>query len=193
MRRLLRILKYATYPFLALSLLLLLGMAFGAAFVTDFTVENRTGDTIVVTPVGTVGPDGRRVPLPVKMLAWPSVSAFRSGGYRLAPGACVRIQYDMDDINFSEIVVAAAAEPRRTLQLVTNPNPTTNQYRGPMQPCYVIDDLTGLEAAPPAMQAAARAADRQWVIAVVELSLVLGPWVAYAIISRMARRGGGPS
>jgi hypothetical protein len=160
-------------------------MGFGAAFVTDFTIENRTDTAIVVTPVGTWGA-GNRAPLPVKMLAFPPLPAMRGGGYRLAPGESVTIQYDMDDINFSEIVVTA--EPGRPLQLVTDPTPTANQYHGPLQQHYVIDDLARLEPAPPSVQEAAQAADRQWVVACVVSSLLFGPWLVYGVVAWLSRR-----
>jgi hypothetical protein len=184
-RKVLRLLKYATYPFLGLSLLLFAGMTFGAAYVTDFTVENRTDKAITVTPVGTFGA-GNRAPLPVKMLAFPPLPALRGGGFRLAPGESVRIPYDMDDINFSEIVVAA--EPGPPLQLVTDPDPTANQYHGPLQRCYVIDDLARLEPAPPPVLEASRAADRQCVVACVMCSVLFGPWLVYALLAWLSRR-----
>ncbi len=196
MRRLLRLLTYTTYPFLGLSLLLFLGMGFGAAFVADFTVENRTDTTVAVTPVGTVGA-GDRAPLPVKVLAFPllpPLPALRAGGYRLAPGEAVTIRYDMDDINFSEIVVAAG--PDRVLQLVTDPNPTTNQYHGPLQRHYVIDDLARLEPVPQPVREAAQAADGQWVVAGVVYALLFGPWAVYALVTWLSRRldrRGGPN
>jgi len=43
MKRVLRVLLFLTYPFVVLSALILAGMGFGAAFIADFTVENRTG------------------------------------------------------------------------------------------------------------------------------------------------------
>jgi hypothetical protein len=186
MQRLLRLLKYATYPCLGLSMLLLVGLSFGLAFVSDFTVENRTDVTIVVTPVGTVGPAGIRAQLPVQMSALPLLPALRRSGYRLTPGESVTILYDMDDINFSEIVVTAG--PGRTLQLVTDPTPTANQYHGPRQRHYVIDDLARLEPAPLPVQEAAQAADRQWVVACVVSSLLFGPWLVYAILAWLSRR-----
>ena len=185
MRRLLRLLKFATYPFLGLSLLLFVGMGFGAAFVTDFTIENRTNTTIFVTPVGT-SRAGHRAPLPVIALAFPPLPAIQGGGYRLAPGASVTVHYDMDDINFSEIVVDTEAGP--TLQLVTDPNPTTNQYHGPLQRRYVISNLALLEPAPLLVQEAARAADHQWVLACVQTSFLFGPWLVYALVTWLSRR-----
>jgi hypothetical protein len=178
--KLLRLLTYATFPLLGLSLLLFAGMMFGAAFVTDFVVINRTNAPIVVTPVGTVGKQGRKSPLPVKMARLLPLPALSSGGYRLAPGQSVTISYDMDDINFSEILVEAA--PGQSLQLVTDPHPTSNQYHGPMQRQYVIDDLAQLDQATSPVRAAAEAADRQWIAACVVLSLLFGPWLAYTIL-----------
>src|SRR4051812_11394635 len=101
------ILKYVIYSFLGLSMLIWSALGFGAIFITDFVVENRTKKVILVTPVGTVGAEGIKAPLPVKLLAFPPLPALRCGTYRLVPGESVRIQYDMDDINFSEIVVEA--------------------------------------------------------------------------------------
>jgi hypothetical protein len=184
-RMVFRLLRYATYPFLGLSMLMFAGMTFGAAFVTDFTIENRTDTALIVTPVGTWGA-GNRAPLPVKMLAFPPLPALRGGGYRLVPGESVTVQYDMDDINFSEIVVQV--EPGRTLQLVTDPTPTANQYHGPLQRHYVIDDLARLEPTPAPVQAAAQLADRQWVVVCVMDSLLFGPWLAYALMTWLSRR-----
>ncbi len=106
MQKFLRILKYATYPFLWLSMFLFCGISF--TFLTEFTVENRTEETIVVTPVGT-GESGHRGPLPVKMFAFPPFAAFRSGEFRLAPDESISVQYDMDDITLSELVVTCSS------------------------------------------------------------------------------------
>jgi hypothetical protein len=120
------------------------------------------------------------------MLRFPPLAAFRSGGYHLAPGQSVTIRYDMDDINFSE--VALTTEPGSMLQLATDPTPTSNQYHGPLQEHYVIDDLARLEPATPPVQAAARAADRQRIVACVEISLLVGPWLVYALVAWASRR-----
>jgi hypothetical protein len=185
-KRFLRLLIYGTYPFLALSGLFLAGMGFGAGFGADFTVENRTGDSIVVTPVGTVGQKGHKAPLPVVLLTVPPLPALQAGCFGLPPGEVVTIRYDMDDINFSEIVVED--EPGRRFQLVTDPNPTTNQYHGPLQRQYVIDNLSRLDEVTPAVHGAAEAAHRQWALAAVLYLLLFGPWLAYAILTLILRR-----
>jgi len=158
-------------------------MGFGAAFVTEFTVENRTDVAIVVTPVGTVGSPGAKSPLPVKLLAVFPLPALRCGGYRLAPGASVTIKYDMDDINFSEIVVET---PGRTLQLVTDPNPTSRQYHGPLKRHYEIDDLSQLAEVSLPVQAAGQAANRQLRVALIEYSLLIGPWLVYGSMALLS-------
>ncbi len=188
MSRLVRILKYANYPFLGLSALLFAGMVFGAAFVARFSVENRTGEPIVVTPVGTAGTAGSRAPLPVLSLGFPSLPALRSGGFRLAPGESVSILYDMDDIRLSELVVAA--RPGQALPMVAGTTPAAGQDHGPdpRGRRYVIDDLTRLGPATSSVRRAALAADRQWVVACISLTILLGPWLLHAILARLTSR-----
>ena len=137
MRRYARILVYAAlqctlvgaYIFLGVSLLLLAGSSFGAAFLTSFTVQNGLDETIYVTPVGTVGPTGSRFPLPVcRNFVIPIPSSTR-GGYKLQPNETITITYDMDDINFSEIVVEN--DSGIVGQLIANPNPLVAQYTAP--------------------------------------------------------------
>lgn len=161
-------------------------MSFGAFFVTDFTVENQTGGSIVVTPVGTVGEEGRKRFLPVVIPVFLPLPALKAGGFRLAPDEAVTIHYDMDDINFSEIVVED--EQGRRFQLVTDPNPTTNQYHGPLQRRYIIDDLSRLDAVSPDVATAANTAHRQWARAAIFLFLLLGPWLLYGVLTWSLRR-----
>lgn len=169
---------------MALSVLLLMGMGFGVAFVTDFTVENHTGGNIAVTPVGTIGKEGRKAPLPVKMLL--VLPAIHAGGFRLGPGEAITIRYDMDDINFSEIVVDD--DKGQHLQLITDPNPTTKQYHRPLQRLYVIDDLAQLNVVTPAVARAAQASHGQWSLAAWEMSILFGPWLIFSALKLALRR-----
>jgi hypothetical protein len=182
-QRPLRILLYTTYPFLGISLLLFMGMLFGAAFVTSFTVENRTGAVVVVTPVGRRGSVARPEPLPVMMFSFFPVPAFRNGGYRLGPGEAVTIAYDMDDVRLSEIVVWAGAGG--ALEGVV-PAATTGARRS-LNRRFVIDDVAGLEPASADAVAAAHRAGLHWVGAAVVDLLLFGPWVAYGIVWLLRR------
>lgn len=180
MRLAFRILLWLTYPFLALSILLIAGMGFGVAFIADFTIENRTAQTISVTPVGTVGREGAKSPLPTVMFKSPPLSALRAGGFRLAPGKSVTVLYDWDDINFSEIVVEDGQGQQ--YQLVVNPMPTTNQYHAPRQRQFVIDDLTRLAQVDPDVSAAARRAQGYQSGAIYMNLLLIGPWLVYGVL-----------
>jgi hypothetical protein len=183
-QRPLRILLYTTYPFLGISLLLFMGMLFGAAFVTSFTVENRSGALAVVTPVGRRGSVARPEPLPVMMFSFFPAPAFRNGGYRLGPGESVKIAYDMDDVRLSEIVVWA--DGGGPMQLVV-PAATT-RAGGSLNSRFVIDDVAGLEPASADAVAAAHGAGLRWAgVAVMDL-LLFGPWVAYGVIVWLLRR-----
>lgn len=152
--RLLRLLTYATYPFLVLSPLLLVGLAFGMVYVCEFTVENRAARVLVVTPVGRSHETdtGERGPLPVRMIDMPALPALRSGGFRLEPGESVTIGYDSDEVTLTEIVVAIEGDPE--LRFVTLSGGSTDRP-------LVIDARTRLEPAYPNLVEATQLADRQ--------------------------------
>lgn len=179
MLRVIRFLIIVTYPFLGLSLLLLMGQLFGQAFTATFTISNQTGQTLIVTPVGTVGAAGYRRPLPTVMSMVP-LPAPRAGGFRLEPQQSVAIYYDMDDINFSEIVVED--ESGRLLQMIVDPNPTTNQYHGPTSARYAITNLADLSPAPPAIVQATLAANQRWKVLMIYLLFLAGPWCVYGAL-----------
>lgn len=187
MERLLRFLIYTTYPFLAISILFVVsGLGFGVAFIAQFTIENRTGETISVTPVGTVGREGRKAPLPVTMFSIANLPALQRGPFPLTPGTAVTINYDMDDINFSEIVVENGQA--RMLQIVTDPYSTTNQYHGPRQTRYVIDDLADLSDVTPEVGEAAKSAMKVASAVRIFYAVMFGSWFAYGILRFALRR-----
>lgn len=186
MKRLLRVLQILTYPFLILSFGLLSGMGFGAVFITGFTVENRSGQTLDITPVGTKHRNGIKTSLPVTMAVFPHLPALRAGDFRLEHGESIMIHYDMDDVNFSEIVVED--EQGRQYQLVTDPNPTENQYHGPLQNHYIIEDLRQLA---PVKQKVKEAAEGIWAaqaVSLIFLLLLVGPWIVHVIIHFLSAR-----
>ena len=93
-----------------------------------------------------------------------------------------------DDINFSEIVVRDRNGERG--QLIVNPDPTQNQYGAPAQTHFVIDDMDSLAPVPEAVHNAAREARRPNNFAWITLGVLLGPWIAFAVLSWLDRPRG---
>ena len=70
----------------------------------------------------------------------------KRGDFKIAPNETFRFDYDMDDVNFSEIVVENADGEMR--QIIANANPTLNQYIVPSETDFVIDDFGTLASVP---------------------------------------------
>jgi len=183
-------LRRINYFLLALSGLLLFGLLATTAFVADITIENRAGEEMTVTPLGAIRgseqPDARFGLPTVVAESFPFPSA-RSGGYRLAPGESVKILYDMDDIQFTDIVVER--QNGDALQLVTSPAPHGSSYTGPQLDHYVIDDLSRL---PPASAAAREAAERVKPSGIggvlVFAAVLVVPWLIHGGLTYLIRR-----
>lgn len=187
MSGLLRLLQFLTYPFLALSMLILSnGFGFGAAFIADFTIANQTSRVITVIPIGTVGIEGRRYPLPITISSYLNLPALGGRALRLMPGEEVAISYDMDDINFSEIVVKD--DRAKVVQLITDPQPTTRQYHGPTQQRYIVDDLARLQAPPATVLNAAQQAVNSNRGTYLLYGLLIGPWLAFGVLALALRQ-----
>ncbi len=188
LKPLVRVALYATYPFLAISVLTLMGLSIGTAFVTGFTVENCTDDPLYMTPIGTVGEQGDRHPLPIVMWPCPVLFSSNRGGFAVPPGDSIDLLYNWDDINFSEIVVHSSEGELG--QLVVNDKPTENQYRRPAQTHFVIEDTQSLTPVPETVRTAVRAAQvptrGPWII----LSVLFLPWIANFGLLWIRRRMG---
>lgn len=180
-RLLIRVALAATYPLLAVSMLAFFGLLLHSAFVVEFTVENKTDQPIVVTPIGAVGKQGDRHPLPVYVWSSPPLQSSQRGGFKIPPGKSLDIMYDMDDINFSEIVVHDHHGERG--QLIVNHNPTIRRYHAPAQTHFVIDDLDELAAVPGPVRNASRDAQPPTNTPYIILSVILGPWIVFAMLS----------
>ena len=124
-----------------------------AAFITEFTIENRSGETVHITPVGTVGMEGHKGLLPQFVSAFPAIPAKKESNLIVADRQSIRILYDWDDINFSEIAIRD--EAGKWYQLVTDPEPTKDQYHPPHAKHYEIGKLAEL---PPATRDVIKAA-----------------------------------
>jgi hypothetical protein len=117
------------------------------AFVTSFTVENRSGESVRFTPIGTWGRDGNRSRLPIFTVGFPAFRSFKTGDFFLSHLDSKRVFYDWDDINFSE--VAIRTEDGRYYQLVVDPNPTKGQYHPPETNRFVIPAVSKLDEIDP--------------------------------------------
>ena len=162
-----------------------MGMSFGAAFLTTFTVENGLEEPIYVTPVGTVGPNGSRYPLPVSHFFVVAIPSTVRGGYELQPNETVSITYDMDDINFSEIVVENVSGPIG--QLIVNPNPTANQYHAPTTKHFVVQKGS-LVAVPTSVLNASKLGRQPSHAAAAVLSLLVMPWPVVLVLSWLKKK-----
>jgi len=155
------------------------------AFVADIEVANRSGRTVAITPVGTVGPDGLRAVLPQYTRAFPAIPAFGSGDLLLADGEARRIIYDWEGINFSEIAVRC--ESGEYLQLVTDPEPTQDQYHAPKVKRYTIGNLADLEPIDEQVQQAVRQRLPAWQMWGILLVCCLPPLVLVWLIRAYRR------
>jgi len=191
MRRLLRFAWFINTTLVVLSALAIAGMIFGAAFVADLTVENRTAETVWITPIGAVGDEGVRVPLPIMLARIPlALPAFQHGDFRLLPGEVVTISYDFDDVNFSEVVIRDAQG--RWTQVVADPHPTANRYHAPLQKPFVLSDFSQRhEPTKETREAVARALFQSSRSVVIYLVLI-APWVLQVVIDPAIRRWGRP-
>ena len=144
------------------------------AFMTDCSVTNKTDESLSVTPIGTVGPDGQRTLLPLYRTSFPYFVKSKRGNFQVRPGETFRFDYDMDDVNFSEIVVENPAGEMR--QLIVNFNPTQNQYTVPDETDFVIGDFASLlpiTASVKAVATEAQQSGRMWLIYVLSAILLI--------------------
>jgi hypothetical protein len=155
------------------------------AFITAFTVENRSPAPIYVTPIGTVGREGRKWPLPLVIWQAPWVPASQRAHFLVPNGQSITLNYDWDDINFSELVVEE--EGRGLQQLVVNPNPTANQYTIPPTTHFVIGAGERLGPVDPKVREAYETARHptRWLLI---LAGTTAPLISFILLRRWYRR-----
>ncbi len=176
---------WCLYMWAGLSGLLVIGSLIPLAFMVDFTIENQTNESLLVTPVGAVGKGGHRHLLPVSIAGFIHVPAKQASRFRIAPGGSVSISYDLDDINFSEIVVEN--EQGEARQLVTDSTPTQNQYHGPGQRNFAIMDWNELEPLSDAVKAVLLEPFPHQ-LQCRFLVFFVSPWILLAIVKAISRR-----
>ena len=78
----------------------------------------------------------------------------------MIPGASVKITYDWDDINFSEILVETRSGSFK--QLVVDPEPDSGQFHAPDYDTFVIPGLSQLPDAEYHIIEAGKGAEYNW-------------------------------
>lgn len=184
MRAVTRLAIILLIPLVVLSVLLAAGLFMTTAFVVQFSVVNRTSEPILVTPVGSVGRMGHRNPLPIQtdltVLHMPSRQV---GGFLVKHRSSILLRYDMDDINFSELVIEDGTG--NTYQLVVNQEPTKNRYQAPAKTQFVIDSLADLSPVAPEVHQAYLAAQAPDSSSVLLLAFIVVPWSLLFILLRL--------
>lgn len=145
--RLLRWVAIVCLPLTLFSGLMLLNVVnpMGLAFLTSFTVDNQSGEPVWVTPVGTIGKEGTRSALPLSASSFLCLPALSASRFPLNAGERVKLTYDWDDIQFSELVIAPASGPAR--MLVVDETPAERQYRRVWTNYFMIPKLADLPEA----------------------------------------------
>ncbi len=185
MKWLMMVFRWCLYGWAGLSGLLMVVTLHSLAFMVDLTIENQMNEILLVTPIGTVGKEGGRHLLPVSMTGSINFPARQSSRFRLVPGESVSISYDMDDINFSEIVVENQQGEAR--QLVVDPTPTQNQYHGPAQPSFSINDWNELELLSDAVKAVPLE-PHPYQLVCRFLVFIVSPWILLGLLKVISRR-----
>jgi hypothetical protein len=164
---LLRCAQLLLAPFALLFILFLLGSGFGLAFVRTFEIDNRTEETVHVAAVGSFhgGGQGSIEFLP----PWfPVLPAAHVSPVELRAGERRRFGYDMDDIQFTELLVhRQRGEPR---MLVTqSPLGRPGHYYGLKEDVLVLENLDALPVATPDVRAQGSTGRAIWTLRILFL------------------------
>lgn len=156
------------------SAMMLMGLNFHAGFHQELEITNRTAVPVSVTPIGVEYGSDVRGTLPIsasRIIHWP---ALQDGDFTLSPGHTIKIVYDSDDVEPSEIYVNAG--PARIYEKSVK-RMSANDFDHDKDLRIEVLDFASLPAASASVTAAAiRANQNEW--KVVSLSLVLiGPLV----------------
>ncbi len=89
-----------------LGMLVLLHLFAGMGFTNKIQVENASGQTVYVTPVGE-RESGKKTLLPLRRPIPMAYAVARRGDYEIKPGARIEFMFDMDDVRFTELVIAS--------------------------------------------------------------------------------------
>lgn len=159
-----------TTPFILLGAMFLFNMInpMQLTFLTSFKVQNQSGQDVWITPIGTVGARGKKARLPVYSFPLPAIPAIKTGSFHLKDDQTIKIIYDWDDINFSEIAVES--ENRNFFQFTVDPKPTENRYHPLKTRQFIIPKIEELESIKSDVHNAATRKGREW----IEHLIILG-------------------
>ena len=165
-----------------LGILVLLHLFAGMGFIDKIRVENASGQTVYVTPVGE-RESGRKTLLPLRRPIPMAYAVARRGDYEIKPGARIEFMFDMDDVRFTELVIASSGnEPFQV--------PIERSANCDVQYCILIShDLPGSDLDPEMQELldAGTYAWRTFVIYAVETGLLFLLIVLTRIRRRVAR------
>ncbi|MCA9147662.1 MAG: hypothetical protein KDA92_00115 [Planctomycetales bacterium] len=165
MRRMKVILAIPYWAILFVAIFTWMTVFYPFAFLAYCSLTNNTATTITVTPVGTAGSDGTRRLLPLYRTSFPFFKKSQRGAFEVAPNETLQFCYDMDDINFSEIVIGNADGNVRLI--VVNEQPTLRQYTAPEKTDFAVTDINSLPSVPSKVKLAADMAQQlgnAWIV-----------------------------
>lgn len=133
-------------------------------FLRPVRIENRTGETLDLIPLGRLRSSLRRPPLVVsRYFSFPRSSS----GLSVSPSSTLTLIYDWDDVNFCWVLVRASGRPWKLIRsslddtLCPEVAPTQNEVRCchalPSNHRFLVESLDALRDAPkPLVDAATR-------------------------------------
>jgi len=142
-----------TSPLLLFAVILMLSTMnpMVSIFMCTFKIENRSGETVYVTPIGThIGIKGYRSVLDQYAVKMPPIPVFKQGNFILGPNESKIIDYNCDDIRLSEILVRTDGGAYKQ---ISSQNHKTN----------VIPPLRDLSKATNAVLYAASGSEFKWI------------------------------
>jgi hypothetical protein len=148
-----------------------------------FTVVNRSGATLYITPIFSAY--GQRHVAVQSFSKFPYLPILKEAGLQLAPDESVRIICEVDeDYTFSEIAVRNASGDYRQMDIQM---PTTTLSLGLSQPSFTIGPFHELPGISPAALEVARKAEQPNLRALGAIGLGFIPIGLFAIWLRLAR------
>lgn len=136
--------SWSLSPFFLLAILLVVDAVnpLSVMFLHSFSIENQTDKEIIVSPIGAVGSEGVRHPLPISSSKRFHVISVKNGNFPIPAKTAREFTYDWDDIQFSEILTRRKNGDWKVMK--TGLHPTRRQYRMPEKTLFEISDLDEL-------------------------------------------------